>query len=87
MAKVIRMKTKSKPPPKTSGRALKGKERRITRSIRIEPGKRNFIEKEYGSLQKWFDLKLNEELGEGETYEAEVVEPSQCGEQVSLDDF
>lgn len=39
-----------------------GKEKRVTRSIRIEPAKRNAIEKRFGSLQTWFDIMLDAEL-------------------------
>lgn len=42
----------------------KGKEVRMARSIRIEPSKKELIESKYGSLQKWFDKCLEDEIGD-----------------------
>ena len=43
-------------------RKAKGKEIRATRSIRIEPAKRDLIEKRHGTFQKWVDQCVEKEI-------------------------
>lgn len=69
---------------KQRGRPLKGGEKRITRSIRVEPTKRALIEKKYGTIQKWFDERVEQEFGG--IAEVEVVRKKRK-ETVSVDDF
>lgn len=69
---------------KPRGRPLKGGEKRITRSIRVEPTKRALIEKKYGTIQKWFDERVEQEFGG--ISEVEVVRKKRK-ETVSVDDF
>ena len=69
---------------KPRGRPLKGGEKRITRSIRVEPSKRAMIERKYGTIQKWFDQRVEIEFGN--ISEVEVVRKKKT-ESVSVDDF
>lgn len=69
---------------KPRGRPLKGGEKRITRSIRVEPSKRAMIERKYGTIQKWFDQRVEQEFGS--INEVEVVRKKKT-ESVSVDDF
>ncbi len=69
---------------KPRGRPLKGGEKRITRSIRVEPSKRAMIERKYGTIQKWFDEKVEHEFGD--IHEVEIVRKEKS-ESVSVDDF
>jgi hypothetical protein len=50
---------------------MKGKEKRVTRSIRIEPSRKALIEGKYGTVQAWFDKRSDEEFGG--VHEATVV--------------
>ncbi len=70
--------------PKHMGRPMVGKQARITRSIRIEPSKKIFLETRFGTIQKWFDEKLKEEM-QG-IHEAVII-PRKNVEQISMDDF
>lgn len=45
------------------GRPLKGEQKRITRSIRIEPSLKVLIEEKFGTIQAWFDARVREEFG------------------------
>ena len=69
---------------KHRGRPLKGGEKRITRSIRVEPTKRAMIERKYGTIQQWFDRNVEREFGN--VTEIEVVRKKKV-ESVSVDDF
>ena len=69
---------------KHRGRPLKGGEKRITRSIRVEPTKRAMIERKYGTIQQWFDRNVEREFGN--VTEIEIVRKKKT-ESVSVDDF
>jgi hypothetical protein len=82
------------------GRKRKGLEPRLTRSIRIEPSKKIKLEKTFGSVQAWFDKKLEDEFKnesfETEVYEVEVIRKPKSKvkksrkakkEKISIDDF
>jgi uncharacterized membrane protein YkoI len=79
---------------KKHGRRIKGNEKRVTRSIRIEPAIKAQIEEIFGSVQKWFDEKLEQEFG-GTMYEVEVVKKGEITRKarkpkpanVTVDDF
>jgi hypothetical protein len=70
--------------PKTRGRRLMGKEKRVTTSVRIEPKIKGLIEKGYGSVQKFFDEKIKHEL---ESAKEVTVETKEEQSEVSVDDF
>lgn len=70
------MKTKNQ----KRGRRLMGKQKRVTTSVRLEPRIKIQIEKTYGSVQKFFDEKIRQEV-EGAVAEIPVKE------KVTIDDF
>jgi len=63
----------------------------LTRSVRIEPAKKAQIEEIFGSVQAWFDQKLEEDFGT-DVYEVEIVKSNKKSrksqkESISIDDF
>lgn len=67
----------------TRGRPKRGKETRETRSIRLEPQKKDLIVEKYGTVQNFVDEKVEDEFGG--VYVAEIV--PEGDNEVSLDDF
>lgn len=65
------------------GRPPQGKERKVTRSIRLEPTKRDLIERKHGTVQKWVDFHVERDFGR--VFTAEIVPEGEA--DVSLDDF
>lgn len=61
---------------------MKGKQKRVTTSVRIEPRNKELIERAYGSVQKYFDLKLEADLAAHKEAEVETKD-----EEISEDDF
>lgn len=75
---------------KPIGRPMKGLERRITRSVRIEPKKKQIVEGKYETLQNWVDICYEREFGVGK--EVEIVrrkdkKSPKPKEDISIDDF
>lgn len=68
------------------GRPTMGTEKRVTTSVRIEPKVKEQIERGYGSVQKYFDEKVNADLAGAR--EIEVEEPKKKkAKAASVDDF
>lgn len=65
------------------GRPPKGKERKITRSIRLEPTKRDLIEQKHGTVQKWIDFHVERDFKN--VFIAEIVPESP--DEITIDDF
>lgn len=64
------------------GRKKIGKEVRKVISLRIEPYKKEIVERFYNSLQEWFDLRLDEEFL---TSEAVIIRKKK--QEITVEDF